>query len=180
MFFTLSLITLSGISFAQDLTFTVVNTTTGISTGSIDLNVSGGVAPFTYSWAGPSGFTATTEDISGLGYGNYTVTVTDKYCGIAAITVFVDNDNASGIDEINGNLVVIFPNPGNGQVTLTTQKLLNGANLNLMNVFGQVVLQSENLSGNTFLLDVSGQAKGVYFIEITNSGVVSRTRFINN
>ena len=46
--------------------------------GAIDVTVNGGVAPYTYSWTGPSGFTATTEDISNLCGGMYTLTVIDS------------------------------------------------------------------------------------------------------
>jgi gliding motility-associated-like protein len=48
----------------------------GAGDGSIDLTVSGGTTPYTFAWTGPSGFTATTEDISGLEAGAYSVTVT--------------------------------------------------------------------------------------------------------
>ncbi len=47
----------------------------GESDGSIDISVSGGQTPYSYSWIGPDGFTATTEDISGLKAGIYEVTV---------------------------------------------------------------------------------------------------------
>lgn len=43
--------------------------------GSIDLLVGGGGGPFSYAWTGPSGFTASTEDISGLEAGIYEVIV---------------------------------------------------------------------------------------------------------
>jgi gliding motility-associated-like protein len=46
----------------------------GLNDGSIDLTVNGGVQPYTYQW---SNF-ATTEDITGLSAGTYTVTVTDS------------------------------------------------------------------------------------------------------
>lgn len=49
----------------------------GQSNGSINITVVGGTGPYTYTWTGPSGFTATSEDISGLKSGTYKVTVKD-------------------------------------------------------------------------------------------------------
>ncbi|HPB26427.1 MAG TPA: hypothetical protein PLE11_11775, partial [Bacteroidales bacterium] len=47
--------------------------TPGGSNGAVDLSVSGGAAPYTYNWSN----SATTEDISNLTAGTYSVTVTD-------------------------------------------------------------------------------------------------------
>jgi len=49
-----------------------------LNTGAIDINVINGCAPFTFAWTGPGGFTATTQNISGLVNGFYNVTVSDS------------------------------------------------------------------------------------------------------
>lgn len=56
------------------------NTTCGLNNGSVSFPMnapSGGSGPYTYSWEGPNGFTATTKNIMNVSAGNYTVTVTN-------------------------------------------------------------------------------------------------------
>lgn len=46
--------------------------------GAVNLTVSGGTPPYSYSWIGPNGFMASTEDLTGLNVGGqYCVTVMD-------------------------------------------------------------------------------------------------------
>jgi hypothetical protein len=61
----------------------------GESSGSIDISVSGGQPPYSYSWTGPDGFTATTEDIADLAAGTYEVTVS-SVCGTCSTTALVE------------------------------------------------------------------------------------------
>jgi gliding motility-associated-like protein/uncharacterized repeat protein (TIGR01451 family) len=51
---------------------------TGATDGALNLTVSGGASPYTYSWTGPGAYTASTEDISNLGAGTYTIQVVDN------------------------------------------------------------------------------------------------------
>ena len=60
-------------------------TCSGGNNGQADVTVSGGTAPYTYSWSNG----ATTEDLSGVTAGNYTLTVTDAKNCTATLTVTI-------------------------------------------------------------------------------------------
>jgi hypothetical protein len=165
---------------ADDLTAVVTNTSGSGSIGAVDLSVAGGVAPYVYSWSGPSGFTATTEDISGLAYGTYTITVTDAYCGVAVLTVLVDSAASIGIIEPISldNSIGLFPNPAQSLLQITSSVDLKQAQVRLIDLNGKSVLVESNKNGKQFQLDVSSLTKGVYLIEISQEGMLSRKKFI--
>lgn len=47
------------------------------ATGEISITPTGGLAPFDFSWTGPNGFTSTSNTITNLEAGNYTLTLSD-------------------------------------------------------------------------------------------------------
>jgi hypothetical protein len=74
------------------LTSTITESTCADNDGAIHLTVSGGAPSFTYNWSNG----ATTEDISGLSQGSYTVTVTDQNtCSAQHIKAVTQNCGSS-------------------------------------------------------------------------------------
>ncbi|MBN2682096.1 MAG: PKD domain-containing protein [Bacteroidales bacterium] len=98
-------------------TITVTGTATGVSCwgyndGSIDISASGGTPPYSYVWShGP-----TTEDVSGLPAGNYSVTVTDSenVTGTQSFTV-----NAGTPIEIAGTITEATAGECDGAIDIT-------------------------------------------------------------
>ncbi len=90
-------------------------TCNGYGDGSINLTATGGTGAIGYSWTGPGGYSATTENISGLSGGVYTVVVT-SVGGCTATTTATVNEPAALNAVITSNSPVC---PG-GTLTFTT------------------------------------------------------------
>ncbi|MBN2482304.1 MAG: gliding motility-associated C-terminal domain-containing protein, partial [Bacteroidales bacterium] len=87
--------------------------------GAVNLSVSGGNGPYDYSWTGPSGFAAATQDISGLETaGLYHISITDsKDC--TSDTSFAVIDNFTMIAQITAKTDVTCYGLNNGTATVT-------------------------------------------------------------
>ncbi|MCF8461640.1 MAG: T9SS type A sorting domain-containing protein [Flavobacteriales bacterium] len=75
------------------------------------------------------------------------------------LTVAIDNQELS---DANINL---FPNPTQGELTLQAENL-NGAIVTVYNSTGQLIMAQKVAGGNQHLINLSGQASGLYIIEV--------------
>ena len=117
--------------------------------GSINLSVGGGAAPYTFAWSNG----ATTEDLSDLNVGNYTVTITDSNGCTAILSKAIIQ-----IPPLNLSTSIVnstCPTPGTGSINLT----VTGGTLN----YNYVWADGPTTQNRNALLP------GVYTLEVTDA-----------
>ncbi len=96
----------------------------GGADGAIYATLEGGTEPYSISWTGPSGYTASTDTITGLVAGTYTLTATDH--NNCATYSFIEVISEPDAIEITGSVVsdhggygVTCPESADGSITVT-------------------------------------------------------------
>jgi hypothetical protein len=137
----------------------VVTDVTTNTPGSIDLSVTGGVPTYLFAWSNG----VNTEDLSNLNAGVYDVTVFDAN-GCTSNTQVTVLDLTASIEENQNTEVSVYPNPSNGNATITwtgtmTTLLITdaqGKQVENVQVDGQ---QAYNINQN---------ATGMYLVTLVN------------
>jgi hypothetical protein len=132
----------------------VTNANNGQNNGAINLTVSGGTPGYSFAWSNGM----TTEDISGLAPGNYTVTVTDANGCTATKSATVGNSSTPPL-----SLSFSVTNTNSGQST--------GA-INLT-VTGGIAPYSYLWSNGATTEDIANLAAGTYTVTVTCPGASS-------
>ena len=65
----------------------------GDNSGSIDITMYGGIAPFNFLWSGPNGFSSNTEDVNNLFAGTYYLQVLDNNGCLSYDTIIITENN---------------------------------------------------------------------------------------
>ena len=91
----------------------------GVLSGSVNLTVGGGIAPYSYLWMGPGGFTASTQNINNLSPGVYTVAVDDA-CGCTLVlSIVITTPPALTLTGIVTNIACAGINSGSIDATVS-------------------------------------------------------------
>lgn len=103
----------------------------------------------------------------------------------SSVQNFYDNQSYSceqvvlGLNEIENNLLKIYPNPTNGTFTISSEENLLGAQIIITNLSGRIVYKEDNLSSNSFNISLN-EPTGIYFVNIvTPNGVFTKKIALN-
>ncbi|GLB52333.1 hypothetical protein NBRC110019_13730 [Neptunitalea chrysea] len=154
----------------------------GANDGTITLTPTGGTGNYTFSWTGPGGYTATAQNISNLGPGDYTVTISDGLCTDIVLTFTLTEPLPLVIEEIIANHINVNcygANTGSIEVTITQVSIgpfdyaLYDSNGNIVESVTDTMVENyvfDNLFANTYsvsVTDANGTIKYITAIDVT-------------
>ncbi len=139
-------------------------TTFGGTDGSVSSTVQGGTAPYAYDWNNG----ATTADLTNVGAGTYTVTVTDANgCSFSATATV---DQPVSVDQIAVlNNLQLFPNPTNGALILAIELAsVREVSWTVISATGQMVkpIETRTFNAAQIGLDLSDLPNGLYLVRL--------------
>jgi hypothetical protein len=132
--------------------------------GTATANISGGTSPFTFVWSDGQ----TTQTATGLGAGNYSVTVTDAngctQVGSTGVLVGVDNGIAEPVS------FGAFPNPNDGTFWIFINSVEpTEVSVKIMDLVGKVVYEESAINSTGFKrqIDLRNESAGMYLIQMS-------------
>ncbi|MEZ7497156.1 PKD domain-containing protein [Flavobacterium sp. Arc3] len=140
----------------------------GVSDGAINVTVTGGSGDYTYLWSGPGVFSATSQDISNVAAGAYTLTINDSLCNAVILNftltsplpLLIQEDTAAHIDVLCFGYLT-----GTIKVAITQQSVGPYDYVLTLQGGGTIISIIDSAATNyTF----TGLAAGIYDIKVTD------------
>jgi len=156
---------------------TITNSTSAQGNGEISLTVTGGAGEFEIFWdngaSGPS--------INGLEAGDYTATITDiSFCFSPLVVTYSITGTTSVKDISEDYQIMVYPNPSNGLIYLSSDKLSGQTEIIIYSIDGKIaynqVRELYNKSPNE--IDLTHLDTGVYIVKFFNGENIGEQRLI--
>lgn len=98
-----------------------------------------------------------------------------EYPGYISSRITMKAEDHSSVSSLgNSSDLKLFPNPTTGRFTVSNDQGLDISALKVYSLAGNEVLEIENVENDVFMVDLAGQAPGMYFVKIfTADGVVT-------
>lgn len=140
------------------------------STGAAVVTASGGIAPYSYSWAPNGGSNPT---INNLPVGCYTVTVKDAALCTKSSEICIgaytglENQNADGS-------ISVYPNPAHHEVFISSKGTFN---CDLFDLSGKLIVSKKD-NKDLVRLSLDKLSAGVYLLEVDNGSEKTRKKLV--
>ncbi len=163
-------------------TITINQTPVNTSTTVNGITITSAQANAQYQWincgTGNSPITgATSQSYTPTANGSYAVKVTANGCTATSACVNIAN---LGVDQLNLTDISIYPNPSNGQVTVSFQAAVNIQSFTITDVMGRTIREEKPQTTEAITFDISTEAQGVYFLNISIENVKQSYKLIKN
>lgn len=145
--------------------------------GSLVVEASAGLSPYTYAWSNDE----TDKAVFGLAEGEYTVTVTDAVgCSdVISATVRVSTTAVEDVDALQ--TVQLIPNPTSGNANLKLELVeRTTVQVQVYNAMGQLLREfpTQTASQLNYPLNLNNYSDGLYFIQIWANGQAHTERLV--
>lgn len=144
---------------------------TALCSGQDSLVLDAGAGPYTYQWSTMASTQSITVSDANVGTIDYSVVITDTVSTCtAADTVSVSFGDCSGISELSGSTVSVYPNPSNGNFIISLGNINEQVSVQVVDVQGRVVYsQVEGLKvGKENAISLDNVERGVYLISVSS------------
>ncbi len=133
------------------------------NSGSISVEVSGGILPYTFEWVDETGNLISTEkDLFDLFPGEYILVVTDANgCVVESFPIIIDEITSLSEEELTNGLVLVSPNPTKGMLRLELQGR-GEVSIIIYDISGKLMLQKVIQKSQT--IDLSSYDAGLYIM----------------
>ena len=118
---------------------------------------------------------ANNSSIEVIQNGTYTVVVANRW-GCESSDDF--QVTGVGINEIENNLVSLYPNPTSNTVTIQFANTINSTTISLYDVVGKLVFEKQISNTSSTQIDVSAYEKGMYNLQIISKEGKSNYKII--
>ncbi|MCB9356096.1 MAG: T9SS type A sorting domain-containing protein [Lewinellaceae bacterium] len=136
----------------------------------IDIDVSGGNAPYTFEWTKDGQVVGDSEDLDGISEGIYTVVITDAN-GCVEKLEDIQVGNTVAIQEpawLEG--LTIHPNPANQYVRIVFAQTTPDLMVEVINAEGRVVLRNGSQNQASIVLNCANLPEGLYILRFLSDG----------
>ncbi len=141
------------------------------SKGHIGINIAGGTPDYIFEWSDPNDFSASTQNITGLDAGCYTLTVTDANgCTLVSDDICIEDKRTAVEDIENDNDFQIYPNPAKNHIYIYSKDTDFANSVEKIEIFDSSGLKVKEYNKGTKTIDINELNNGFYMIQLTFPG----------